>query len=101
MASTHRVAPVGRRDRRIERASWVPTLGPGMVLGALATIGLVVAMFMSWRAVDVHPSGVPVAFLFDDTTTATDPSILLLLIPMAILLGIGTLLPQASAARLI
>jgi hypothetical protein len=101
MASTHRVAPVGRRDRRVERASWVPTLGPGMVLGALATIGLIVAMLMSWRAVDVHPSGVPVAFLFDDTTTATDPSILLLLIPMAILLGIGTLLPQASAARLI
>jgi hypothetical protein len=101
MASAHPVTPTGRRDRRIERASWTPTLGPGMVLGALATIGLVVAMFMSWRSGDVHPSDVPLAFLFDHDTTANDPSILLLLIPMALLLGVGTVLPRASAARLI
>ena len=66
MASTHRVTPMGRHDRRIERASWTPTLGPGMVLGAIATIGLIVAMLMSWRTGDVHPSDVPLAFLFDD-----------------------------------
>lgn len=101
MASAHPVAPMGRRDRRIERASWTPTLGPGMVLGAIATIGLIVAMFMSWRAPNIHPSDVPLAFLFDDTTTANDPSILLLLIPMAVLLAVGTLLPRASAARVI
>lgn len=101
MASTHQAAPVGRRDRRTERASWTPTLGPGMVLGALSTIGLVVAMFMSWRTGDLHPSDIPLAFLFDDTTTANDPSILLVLVPMAILLGVGTLLPRAGAARLI
>src|SRR5215203_3276344 len=41
MASTQRVAPTGRRDRHVERASWTPTLGPGMVLGAVATVGLV------------------------------------------------------------
>ena len=101
MASTHPTTPMGRRDRRIERASWVPTLGPGMVLGAIATVGLIVAMFMSWRSGAVHPSDVPVAFLFDHTTTASDPSILLLLIPMAVLLGVGTTLPRAGAARLI
>jgi hypothetical protein len=101
MASTQRVAPTGRRDRHIERASWAPTLGPGMVLGAIATVGLVVSMFMSWRSGGVYPSDVPLAFLFDNTTTANDPSILLLLIPMALLLGIGTLLPQASPARII
>jgi hypothetical protein len=101
MASAHPVAPMGRRDRRVERASWTPTLGPGMVLGAMATVGLVVAMLMSWRTADVHPSGVPLAFLFDDTTTANDPSILLLLVPMAVLLAVGTLLPRASAARLV
>ena len=100
MASTQQVSPVGRRDRRTERASWVPTLGPGMVLGALSTIGLVIAMFMSWRT-GVHPSGIPFAFLFDDSTTAHDPSILLALIPMAILLGVGTVMPRASAARII
>jgi hypothetical protein len=101
MASTHPVAPTGRRDRRTERASWTPTLGPGMVLGAIATIGLIVAMFMSWRTTDIHPSDIPLAFLFDNTTTAHDPSILLLLIPMAVLLAVGTLLPQADAARVI
>lgn len=100
MASTHQLNPVGRAERRTERASWVPTLGPGMVLGALSTIGLVVAMLMSWRT-EVHPSGIPFAFLFDDGTTAHDPSILLALIPMAILLGIGTVMPRASAARLV
>jgi hypothetical protein len=101
MASTHRATPMGRTDRRVEKASWTPTLGPGMVLGAVSTIGLVVAMFMSWRSGDIHPSDVPLAFLFDDTTTANDPSILLLLVPMAVLLGVGTVLPRASAARLI
>ena len=76
MASTQPVAPVGRRNRRIERDTWVPALGPGMVLGAIGTIGLVVAMFMSWRSPAVHPSGIPFAFLFDSGTTADDPSIL-------------------------
>lgn len=99
MTSTRPVVPAG--DRRIERDSWVPTLGPGMVLGALGTIGLVVSMFMMWRSPDVHPSGIPLAFLFDSGTHASDPSILLLLIPMAILLAVGTLLPRASAARVV
>ena len=101
MASTQQITPAGRRDRRIERASWVPTLGPGMVLGAIGTIGLVVAMLMSWRAPDVHPSGIPFAFLFDSGTTAPDPSILLALIPMAILLAVGNAMPRASATRVV
>src|SRR3954470_1543704 len=101
MATTHEIGPTGRRNRRVERDSWVPTLGPGMVLGAIATIGLVVSMLMSWRATDVHPSDIPFAFLFDDGTTAHDPSILLALIPMAILLAVGTAMPRASAARLV
>ena len=101
MTSTQQMAPAGRRDRRVERDTWVPTLGPGMVLGAIGTIGLVVAMFMSWRTPDVHPSGIPFAFLFYSGTTAQDPSILLALIPMAILLGVGTAMPRASAARLV
>ena len=66
MTSTQQVTPTGRRNRRIERDSWVPTLGPGMVLGAISTIGLVISMLMSWRTPDVHPSGIPLAFLFDD-----------------------------------
>lgn len=78
-----------------------PTLGPGLVLGAISTLGLVVSVFMTWRTPDPHPSGIPFAFLFDSGTTASDPSILLALIPMAFLLGIGTAMPQASAARII
>ena len=98
MASTREVSPAGRR---VERDTWAPTLGPGMVLGALGTIGLVVSMFMSWRTPGVHPSDIPFAFLFDDGTTARDPSILIALIPMAILLGVGTVMPRASAARIV
>jgi hypothetical protein len=101
MTSTHQVSPAGRQDRIVERDSWVPTLGPGMILGAIGTIGLVIAMLMSWRSPDVHPSGIPFAFLFDSGTTAQDPSILLALIPMAILLAVGTVMPRASAARVV
>jgi len=101
MASTRQMAPVDGRTRQVERTSWVPTLGPGMVLGAISTIGLVVAMFMSWRTTDVHPSGIPFAFLFDHSTTANDPSILLALIPAAVLLGVGTVMPGARAARIV
>jgi hypothetical protein len=97
MTVTRTTQPLGRSDR----STWVPTLGPGMVLGALATIGLVVAMFMAWRTGGVHPSGIPFAFLFDSGTTAQDPSILLALIPMAVLLAVGTAMPRASAARLV
>lgn len=101
MASTRPVAPLGRSERHVERDSWAPTLGPGMVLGALGTIGLVVSLFMSWRSPGTHPSEIPLAFLFDSGTKATDPSLLLILVPMAILLGVGTALPRASAARLV
>jgi hypothetical protein len=72
-----------------------------MVLGALSTIGLVVAMFMSWQTADIHPSDIPFAFLFDDSTSSNDPSILIALIPMAVLLGVGTVMPRARAARIV
>lgn len=98
MASTREVSPAGRG---VERDTWVPTLGPGMVLGAIATVGLIVSMFMSWRTPAVHPSDIPFAFLFDKGTTAQDPSILIALVPMAILLGVGTVMPRASAARIV
>jgi hypothetical protein len=70
-----------------------------MLLGAIGTIGIVVSMLMAWRTGDVHPSGIPFAFLFDSGTTSTDPSILLALVPMAVLLAVGTLMPRAGAAR--
>lgn len=103
MAVAHQPAsaPISHRERRVDRSKWVPTVGPGMVLGVLATAGLVVSMFMAWRDGGVHPSDVPFAFLFDSTTTSSSPSILLALIPFAALVGIGSLLPRASGARII
>jgi hypothetical protein len=94
-------APVTRRERRTERASWVPTIGPGMVLGVVGTVGVVVAMFMSWRTGNVHPSDIPFAFLFDSSTTAQNPSLLIALIPLAVILAVGSLMPRASGARVI
>lgn len=99
--STRSTDPLLQQNQRVDRASWTPHLGPGMVLGALATIGLVISMFMAWRTGSVEPSDVPFAFLFDSGTTAQAPSILLALIPMAVLLGVGTVLPRASAARVV
>ena len=49
----------------------------------------------------MHASDVPIAFLFDSTTTATSPSLLIALIPLAVILGIGSLMPRASGARVI
>jgi uncharacterized YccA/Bax inhibitor family protein len=72
-----------------------------MVLGALGTIGVVVSMFLSWRTGGVHPSDVPFAFLFDHTTTAQNPSLLIALIPLAVILAVGTLMPGAAGARIV
>ncbi len=101
MAHTYQDPLVDPREARSERTRSTATFGPGMVLGLLGTAGLVVSMFLSWRTTDVHPSGIPLAFLFDHGTTAKDPSILLALIPFAVLLGLGSVMPRASAARVI
>ncbi len=99
--ATYQDPVLDRREVRTDRTRWTPTFGPGMVLGLLGTAGLVISMFLAWHTGNVHPSGIPLAFLFDDGTTATDPSILLALIPFAVLLGIGSVMPRASAARVI
>jgi len=73
-----------------------------MALGGLATIGVVVSMFLSWRAAgSAHPSDIPLGFLFDDTTTAESPSLLLALIPLAFVLAVGAFLARAAAARVV
>jgi hypothetical protein len=72
-----------------------------MVLGVLGTVGVVVSMFMPWRSGGVTASDVPFGFLFDSTTTATSPSLLLALIPLAVVLAVGALMPRASGARII
>jgi hypothetical protein len=87
-------APVRTRSRR----SFTP--GPGMVVGALATIALVVSMFMSWQSGGRHPSDIPAAFLWDRDATG-DPSFLVYLIPLAVLLGVGSFLRRGAGLRLL
>jgi len=87
-------APVRTRARRSS------TPGPGMVVGIIATIGLVVSIFMSWRSGRGHPSDIPASFLWDRDATG-DPSFLVYLIPLAVLLGIGSVVRGGAALRLL
>jgi hypothetical protein len=91
------VSHVPRQNYRAHR--WQFTVGPGMIVGAAATVALVVSMFMSWRAGSVHPSEIPAAFIWDRNATG-DPSLLIFLIPLAALLGIGSFMRGGSALRL-
>jgi hypothetical protein len=90
-----------RRERVVDRRTWAPTtIGPGMILGALGAAGVITSMFLPWRTGSVYPSDIPVAFLWDHTTTAHDPSLLILLIPLAIVLVVGTVVPMGAGVRL-
>jgi hypothetical protein len=88
-----------RRERQIDRRSWVPRLGPGMILGAIGSLGVVLSLFFSWRTGSVEPSDIPIAFLWDHTTTSQNPSLLIALIPLAIILAVGTVVPRGAGAR--
>jgi len=82
------------------RTRWTSTVGPGMVVGVVATVALVVSMFMSWQSGGVHPSDIPAAFLWDRNATG-DPSLLVYLVPLAVLLGVGSLLRGGSGLRVL
>lgn len=75
-------------------------VGPGMVIGVVATVALVVSMFMSWQSGGVHPSDIPAAFLWDRNATG-DPSLLVFLIPLAVLLGVGSVLRGGAGLRVL
>jgi hypothetical protein len=75
-------------------------IGPGMILGLVGAIGIVVSMFLSWRVGSVHPSEIPAAFLWD-RGAASDPSFLIYLIPLAVLLVVGSLFPGGAGLRLL
>jgi hypothetical protein len=85
----------------VERRHWSSvTIGPGMVLGALGTAGVIVSMFLPWRTGSVYPSDIPVEFLWNRNATG-NPSFLILLIPLAVVLGIGAFVPMGSALRIL
>ena len=62
--------------------------GPGMILGLVAAVAVVVSLFLPWRTGGVHPSDIPAAFLWDRGATS-DPSLLIFLIPLAAVLVLG------------
>jgi hypothetical protein len=75
--------------------SWSP-IGSGELIGALGAAAVIVSLFLSWRDGGVHPSHIPAAFLWDRTTSSTDPSLLVFLIPGAALMVLG-LWPRIGA----
>ncbi len=97
-APAAREAPIVGR-----RAWWTPAavFGPGRILGALGAAGVVVSCFLSWHDPGIHPDNIPFAFLWDRTTTATDPSLLIALIPIAAVLVLGAFVPFGVMLRFI
>jgi hypothetical protein len=57
-------------------------------------------MFMSWQSGGVHPSDIPAAFLWDREATG-DPSFLVYLIPLAVVMGVGSLLRGGAGLRIL
>jgi hypothetical protein len=89
-------------ERTTERRSWRPaTIGPAMILGGLGAAGVIVSFFFAWRTGSIQANDVPVAFLWDRDTTADSPSLLLLLIPLTVVLLVGTFLPMGRGLRLV
>src|SRR5262245_39160892 len=89
------------RQQRVVRRGWsTPIIGPGLVVGGLGAIGLIVSLFLPWREGGVHVADVPVSFLWDSTTRDSDPSLLIFLIPAAVLLVAGALLPLGAGLRI-
>jgi hypothetical protein len=89
-----------REGRTVERRSWTPVMfGPGMILGALGTAGVILSMFLPWRDGGVHPSDIPVEFLWDRNADS-DLSLLIVLIPLAVVLAIGAFVPMGAGVRL-
>ena len=87
-------------ERVVERQTSRPVIfGPGMILGVLGAAGVIGSMFLPWRESGVYPSDIPVAFLWDRGATSS-LSLLILLIPLAVVLVIGALVPMGAGVRL-
>jgi hypothetical protein len=88
----------GYRERTVERRTGFGGLfGPGMILGVAGATALVVSMFLPWRTGSLYPSDVPVAFLWDHDTTSSWPSLLIVLIPVAVALILGAIAPLGGS----
>ena len=90
----------GYRRQRVERRTWRPlTFGPGMIVGLVAAAAVVVSLFLPWRSGGVNPSEIPAAFLWDRGSASSDPSLLIFLIPLAVVLVLGAVVWHGELAR--
>ncbi len=88
-----------RTENVVERRGWTPVgIGPGMILGALGALGVVLSMFFPWRDGGVYPSDIPVEFLWN-RNASSEPSLLILLIPLALVLVVGAFVPMGAGLR--
>jgi hypothetical protein len=90
-----------RRSRTIEHRSWVPGFGPGTIIGTLGASGVIVSLFLPWQAGGIHPTNIPIAFLWDGSTRSSDPSLLAFLVPLAVILIVGALAPIGVTLRIV
>jgi hypothetical protein len=89
-----------RGTRVVERRESTPiAIGPGMILGALGAAGVIVSMFLPWRVGGIYPSDIPFEFLWNRSATS-DLSLLIVLIPLAVVLVIGAFVPMGAGVRL-
>ena len=91
-----RPAPVQQTAPPVrERAWWEPVpFGPGQLVALIGAVGLLIASFLAWTSGavffgDANPSDIPVEFLFEQAPESTDPSLLILLIPLVVLGALG------------
>jgi hypothetical protein len=92
----HRPRPTRVADRSAPR-SW----GVGAAAAMLAAGGLVLSMLLPWRQTDMYPRAIPVEFLWNRDASTSEPSLLVVLVPLAVLLVIGALVPGGAWLRLL
>jgi hypothetical protein len=90
-----------RRRSTVKHRSWVPGFGPATIIGTLGASGVIVSLFLPWQNGGIHPSSIPIAFLWDGATRSSDPSLLVLLVPLAVVLIVGALTPIGATPRVV
>ena len=88
------------RPARFNRQSSPRAAGVGAVVGVLAAAGLALAMLLPWREIDMYPRAIPFEFLWNRDATGAEPSLLIVLVPLTILLFVGSLIPAGAGLRL-
>jgi len=90
-----------RRPTTVERRSWVQGLGPGAAIGALGAAAVIVSLFLPWQDGGIRASSIPITFLWDGATGSSDPSLLAILVPLAVVMIVGAFVPMGAVPRVV